>query len=256
MDLQFNPQLIQNYHNASQIARVLTEDWVKHNGYCPHCCSPLQKAPNNRPVQDFFCSNCAETFELKSKRTRTLGSRICDGAYQTMIDKIRTRDLPNFFFLTYNKQDYTVNQFIIVPKHFFTEDMIIRRKALKATAQRAGWVGCNINIKQLPENGKIFIIKDRQIIAPHIVRQKWHSHLFLRQQDTGHKSWLIAIMRCLDKLPEHFTLQQMYQFVPQLQQEFPKNQNIEAKIRQQLQILRDQNSIAFIARGHYRKILF
>ncbi|MBQ1398560.1 MAG: restriction endonuclease, partial [Clostridia bacterium] len=33
------------------------------------------------------------------------------------------------------------------------------------------------------------------------------------------------------------------------------NNNIEAKIRQQLQILRDKGFIEFLERGHYRKII-
>ena len=37
MDLSFNTALIQGYKSAAQIARVLTEDWLARNMYCPIC---------------------------------------------------------------------------------------------------------------------------------------------------------------------------------------------------------------------------
>jgi type II restriction enzyme len=37
MNLNFNVNLTSNYSSNSQIARVLTEDWVKRNSYCPSC---------------------------------------------------------------------------------------------------------------------------------------------------------------------------------------------------------------------------
>ena len=61
-------------------------------------------------------------------------------------------------------------------------------------------------------------------------------------------------MKCVDRLPEKFDLKQMYEFEKQLAIQFPENKHIKDKIRQQLQILRDQNLIEFSARGQYRKI--
>lgn len=37
MTFYFDTSLIEKYHNNSQKARVLTEDWVKRNLYCPIC---------------------------------------------------------------------------------------------------------------------------------------------------------------------------------------------------------------------------
>ena len=61
-------------------------------------------------------------------------------------------------------------------------------------------------------------------------------------------------MKCIERLPEKFDLKQMYAFERQLAVQFPENNHIKDKIRQQLQILRDQNVIEFSARGQYRKI--
>ena len=37
MDLRFNTSLAEGYKSGSQIARVLTEDWLARNMYCPIC---------------------------------------------------------------------------------------------------------------------------------------------------------------------------------------------------------------------------
>lgn len=47
----------------------------------------------------------------------------------------------------------------------------------------------------------------------------------------------------------------MYQFVDELQLKHIDNHNIEAKIRQQLQVLRDKGFIEFLGNGQYRKLL-
>ena len=255
MNLRFNTSLAEGYKSAAQIARILTENWMAENVYCPSCgCKPICKAPNNRPVQDFLCPKCNEQFELKSKNGKSTGKMVNDGAYQTMIERIQADDNPNFFFLSYRKADYSVQQLMLVPKHFITTDMIIRRKPLPETARRAGWVGCTINIGNLPESGKILLVNQAQIIEPEQVHKQWATNLFLRKQKMERKGWLLAIMKCVERLPEKFDLKQMYEFEQQLAVQFPGNKHIKDKIRQQLQILRDQSLIEFSARGQYRKI--
>ena len=255
MNLYFNTDLAKGYKSPAQIARVLTENWLGENAYCPSCgCAHITKAANNRPVLDFDCPDCAEQFELKSKQAKSAGKIINDGAYSTMMQRIQAADNPNFFFLSYNKADYSVRQLMLVPKHFFTPEMIIRRKPLPETAKRAGWIGCNINIGALPNSGKILLV-DKGIVMPsETVYRQWQQNLFLRQQKSEGKGWLLAVMRCVEALPEQFTLAQMYAFENVLQQQFPANRHIKDKIRQQLQWLRNQGIIEFSARGQYRKI--
>ena len=68
MNLNFNTIKAKGYSNNSQIARVLTEDWVKNNSYCPNCGEiQLTEFDNNKPVADFYCNTCFEQYELKSK---------------------------------------------------------------------------------------------------------------------------------------------------------------------------------------------
>ncbi len=256
MNLLLNPTLAASYKSHAQIARVLTEGWVAQNGYCPNCgCSSITQHRNNAPVRDFFCPDCAEQFELKSKNGHQIGAKVNDGAYATMMQRIHADDQPNFFFLSYRKADYSVQQLVLVPRHFINPDMIVCRKPLPPTAKRAGWVGCVLNIGMLPASGKILLVDKAQALPPEQVRRQWQQSLFLRDQKAERKGWLLATMRCVERLPERFTLAQMYQFETELQLQFPDNQHIKDKIRQQLQILRDQQVIEFVERGRYRKLL-
>jgi type II restriction enzyme len=62
------------------------------------------------------------------------------------------------------------------------------------------------------------------------------------------------VLNCVNSIPtDDFTLQDMYRFVDELSVKHTGNRNVEAKIRQQLQLLRDKGFIEFLGRGHYRK---
>jgi type II restriction enzyme len=254
MNLDFNTKLADGYTSNSQIARILTEDWVKQNSYCPSCgCLPLNEFANNRPVADFYCSTCSEEFELKSKNG-TLTNTITDGAYSTMIERITSNQNPNFFFLTYTKT-WSVNNFLIIPKQFFTPEIIIKRKPLLDTARRAGWVGCNIDISNVAEAGKVFLVKDSKLIDRKIVETSFNKTLFLRGKSTDSKGWILDLMTCVDSIKkETFTLEDVYKFEDKLKLKYPSNNFIKDKIRQQLQQLRDKGIIEFVGRGNYKKI--
>ncbi|MBP5772436.1 MAG: hypothetical protein J6W75_14005 [Bacteroidaceae bacterium] len=70
MDLRFNTSLAEGYKSGSQIARVLTEDWLARNMYCPICGEvSIRRAKPNAPVKDYVCEHCKSQYELKSKRS-------------------------------------------------------------------------------------------------------------------------------------------------------------------------------------------
>jgi type II restriction enzyme len=67
-------------------------------------------------------------------------------------------------------------------------------------------------------------------------------------------TWHDDVLAIVQKLPSRFSLEDCYRFVPQLARKHPDNDNIEAKIRQQLQALRDEGVIRFVDRnGRYEK---
>ncbi len=254
MNLYFNRELAKPYISNSQIARVLTENWVLENSYCPNCGNlTLSDFESNRPVADFYCIECNEEFELKSKKGN-ITKTITDGSYEKMITRINADNNPNFFFLTYS-QEWCVNNFLIIPKHFFTNEIIIKRPPLAKTARRAGWVGCNINLAKIPTFGKVFLVKDGKVINKKEVNDQYGKMLFIRKQSKTGQGWIIDILKCIDSIPQKdFTLQDVYRFEKILKQKYPNNNFVKDKIRQQLQILRDKGVIEFISRGKYRKL--
>ena len=254
MNLSFNTQLAENYHSKSQQARVMTEHWVLENGYCPNCGNNyLSEFANNRPVADFYCQSCREEFELKSKQAK-FSNIINDGAYATMIERLKSDNNPNFFFLNYSK-DMQVSNFVLIPKQFFTPDIIIKRKPLAPTARRAGWVGCKIDLSNVPSKGKVFLVKNGQVLDRRSVQADFKKTLFLRENSQASRGWTLEILKCLDRIPkQEFSLEEVYQFEHLLQQKYPNNHFIKDKIRQQLQVLRDKNLLDFLSRGRYRKL--
>ena len=254
MKLAFNKQLATDFKSASQKMRVLTERWVGNSIFCPNCGKlDIDRYPNNQPVADFFCSNCHEEYELKSKRN-SIGTKIVDGAYRTMIERLTSSNNPNFFFLNYDLSNFEVVNFLVIPKHFFVPEIIEKRKPLAATARRAGWVGCNILLRSIPQTGKIFFIKNKRIEPKEKVLAEWRKTLFLREEkEIAAKGWLLDIMQSIEKLGKHkFTLDDIYAFENELSKLHPENKHVKDKIRQQLQILRNNNYLDFTSRGHYR----
>ena len=183
-----------------------------------------------------------------------LTKTIPDGAYSTMIERINSLQNPNFFFLTYSK-NWAVNNFLIIPKQFFTSEIIVQRKPLGDNARRKGWIGCNIDISNIAEAGKVFLVKDSQIINRSIVETTFKKTLFIREKSLDARGWILDLMSCIDMIKKNtFALEDVYKFEEHLKQKYPSNNFIKDKIRQQLQYLRDKGIIEFVGRGIYKKI--
>jgi len=255
MNLSFNRILASSYKSSSQKIRVLTENWANSNIYCPSCGSPIKKYQNNQPVADFHCIACLEQYELKSKKD-AIGLKILDGAYKTMLERLRSSHNPNFFFLSYGLGTLEVSNFLVIPKHFFIPEIIEKRKPLAPDARRAGWVGCNILLQKIPQTGKIFLIKDKKVRPKKTVLETWQKTLFLREEtQLNAKGWILDVMNCIDALGKKlFSLDAVYSFEKNLQLKYPDNRHIKDKIRQQLQFLRDKGYLEFLGKGRYRVI--
>ena len=253
MSLNLYSAIADNYKSNSQKIRVLTETWVGENIFCPSCGRCVKNYKNNKPVADFYCSQCDEDYELKSKKD-SIGNKIVDGAYATMIERLQSNSNPNFFFLNYDKNSYNIKNFVVIPKHYFVPEIIEKRKPLSSRARRAGWVGCNILLHTIPQSGKIFYVKNSSIQSKNKILEEWGKTTFLKDfSSLQAKGWLLDILRCIELLNKQtFSLQEMYNFENHLRIKHPENNNIQAKIRQQLQILRDKHYLEFISRGRYR----
>lgn len=256
MNLNFSTELVAGYHSKSQIARVLTEDWIAQNMFCPRCgCQKIKQFENNRPVADFYCPQCAAQYELKSKNGK-ISEKVNDGAYESMISRITGMDNPDFLFLSYSLSEFVVNNLIFVPKHFFVPSVIEKRKPLSPTARRAGWTGCNILLNQIPVQGRITIIHDGHAECKDFVVEKVKKALQLSIDNITERGWLFDILNCVNMIQsDEFDLTDMYRYECILAKSHPGNNNIRPKIRQQLQLLRDIGVIEFLGRGKYRKCL-
>ena len=253
MNLKLKPEVAAGYRSLSQQARVLTEMWVLENLYCPACpWDILSQAPKGEKVVDFTCEECGEPYQLKSHR-RPFVDRVVNSAYQPKFDAISRGTIPNFVFLQYDPMVWKVQNLFVVPKHFISLSMIERRKPLSESARRSGWVGSSILLGNLPADARIPIVEAGREISSVMVRTSWSRFIFLRGQSARFRGWLADVLACVRKLDrETFTLAEVYVFRDHLARLHPENKNIRPKIRQQLQILRDNGIIEFLGKGNYR----
>lgn len=220
--------------------------------YCPSCSSnSLDRLEHGTKVLDFKCGKCDEGYQCKSL-SKPIGHKILDSAYEAMITAIKTDNAPNLLILHYSKEEWIVQNLLIIPRHLLTVSAIEERKPLSPSARRAGWIGCNIILDRMPTSGRIFAVKDSMLLKPSEVRAEWRQLAFLRDLAPESRGWLVDVLSCIQSLDKHqFTLAEAYKFERELCALHPENRHIKPKIRQQLQILRDRGILKFAARGQY-----
>lgn len=173
------------YGSPSQSARAWTERWVRDWVFCPSCGGPnVHPFESNRPVADFYCAACSEEYELKSQKKK-FGTRIVDGAFRTMCERLAADNNPNLFLMNYDLRSLAVTDLMVVPKQFFVRQVIEERKPLAPTARRAGWIGCNILLDAIPQAGRIYLVRQGRPQPKELVLQLWRRTLFLREQDVS-----------------------------------------------------------------------
>jgi type II restriction enzyme len=253
MDLDFDRRLGQAYRSGAQRIRRMSEDWFARQMYCAACGNTaLQPHPNNARGNDFFCTACPAQYELKSGKS-ALGPTVPDGAYDTMVRRLEQQGGgPHLALLQYCPDRLCVRDLVLVPAPLLTKDMIVRRPPLGPAARRAGWVGCNIRIGDVPAAGRISVIQNGEAAPPaRIVAGMRRAAAVGGSLET--RSWLVETLRCIDQLGRDFTLAELYAFEPAFRTRFPSNRHIRPKLRQQLQRLRDAGLIAFLGAGRYRR---
>ena len=251
MNLQCSIDLAAAYKSASQIARILTENWCARELYCPACTSDrLSPSKVNTPVVDFTCPKCAQLFQLKSLR-RSNPKTIPDAGYYSMLRSIRADNVPNLLVLQYS-QEWLVRGLLLVPRFFFSESIIEKRAPLGPRARRAGWVGCNILLSQVPDDGRIAMVSNGVPVLPKQVRAEFARTRGLGELPPSVRGWTLDVYKLVRRLAKpKFHLKELYESEAELQAEHPGNNNVRPKIRQQLQVLRDLGLLDFTAPGRY-----
>ena len=258
MDLCLDMAVAEGYTSKSQIARRITEDWATRNMYCLACaCDRLTAARNNAAVLDYFCPECEASYQLKSKKSQ-FGRTIANSAYDRKASAIETGRVPHYAFLQYSPALAQVTDLFVIPGHLFNLGMIRERKPLGPGAKRAGWVGSSILLGQVPPDTRVVVVSQGSSRHPRDIRADWGRYTFLEDDGRSGGGWTADILLCARRLSaetgsNEFSLQQFYErFLQELELRYLCNRNVEAKIRQQLQVLRDGGVLDFLGRGRYR----
>jgi type II restriction enzyme len=171
-----------------------------------------------------------------------------------MMDAIHGDSVPNLLVLQYTPT-WAVRNLLLVPSFVLNASAIERRKPLSATARRAGWTGCNSLLSALPETSKLLIVNDGTITSLDSVRAAYQRLQPLATIAPTMRGWTLDVLRIVQSLClKTFTLADVYAFEQRLSILHPGNRNIRAKIRQQLQVLRDLGLISFLGSGNYAQI--
>lgn len=251
MDLRLDQQHAFGYKSPSQIARRVTEAWAEHNLYCAACSSGVldAQAANTRAV-DFRCPVCRAAYQLKSVKTWS-ERRVPDAGYDAMMQAIRSDCVPNLLVMQYSL-DWFVRNLLLVPSFFFTPASIQKRKPLAPNARRAGWVGCNILLDRIADDGKIRIIVDGQPLAASGVRERYDEVRPLATMSVATRGWTLDVLGIVRDIGKpRFSLDEVYVREGVLAAAYPNNKHVRPKIRQQLQLLRDMGYVRFEGRGMY-----
>jgi len=244
---------LSDYKSKSQRARVATEAWAGKNLYCANCDSPrLQTSPANTPAFDYSCPKCDSLFQLKAQ-SHYFATRILDAAYSAMLRAIEENRVPNLIALHYQPLEWKVENLILIPRIAFTKAVLEKRKPLSPGARRAGWVGCNILLTNIPQDARIPLVRSGVPANPVRVRQQYAKLQPLAEMDVERRGWTLDVLNVLRLLgkPE-FSLADVYASEKDLSRLHPDNRHVRDKIRQQLQVLRDLGFLDFLGAGKYR----
>jgi len=252
MNIQMNITAGDGYISQSQKVRRITEEWAGQNLFCAACESNrVITSANNTQAIDFVCPECGASYQLKAGQ-RWNERRIPDAGYNAMIAALQSDQVPNLLVMQYS-QKWFVENLMLIPSFFFSQSAVEKRQPLGANARRAGWVGCNILLYAISEQGKIRLITDGNIHQPQMIRNQYKLLYPLSNINTGIRGWTLDVLRILQDLQSpSFTLDTVYRFEHKLAKIYPNNHHIREKIRQQLQVLRDLQFIDFLGSGRYQ----
>lgn len=253
MQVEMQFETAARYKSASQRARVITELWAERNLYCANCDSAtlVRSEPNCQAI-DFTCPECRDPFQLKSQSSM-FAKRLVDAGYEAMCRAIIEGRTPNLVALHYDPKSWRISNALLVPRFAFSMSAIEKRRPLALTARRAGWIGCNILLCNIPDDAKIDLIRGGIPVSPGLVRRAYSRLRPLDKVRTEVRGWTLDVLKIARSLGKAcFSLDELYALDEQLKRLHPANRHVRPKIRQQLQRLRDLGIIEFLSEGRYR----
>lgn len=251
MRLTCDLSIAENYRSAPQRARVISERWFSQNCYCLACPSDrlVCTAPNTQAM-DFGCDDCGHRYELKTFRRRPAKSLV-DGAYSALLARINSGSAPTLCLLE-RGDGWQIESLTAIHSCFLTSVVVEQRPALGPHARRAGWIGCNIRLDRIPIDGEIAVIQRGICISKTEVRNRFRRFLPLANVPADQRGWTTLTLSTIRSLAKReFRLSELYEREQSFARMYPGNRHIRAKIRQQLQVLRDLGVLCFVGTGRY-----
>lgn len=255
MHLPLDPSVASDYKSKAQITRVVTESWAADELYCPACPSDRIEAhrPNKR-VEDYYCPSCDRRVQLKAKRG-SIGKKVANSAYEPKMEAIQAGETPDYALMEFDPDAWMVTKLLYVPGHFVTESVVEAREPLSEDARRSGWVGSNILLNRVPRAGRIPMVAEATAMPPDFIRDLFDETRFVEDLSPESRGWFNDVLECVEHLRlepgETFELDDVYAFEDHLSELHPDNEHVQAKIRQQLQLMRDEGLLEFLGDGEY-----
>ena len=106
-------------------------------------------------------------------------------------------------------------------EQFLTPDLIEAKAPTWPKGRSAPWTGCNILLGEVPEIGRIDIVREGAPLAKAEVLARWERTRFVRERRSEARGWLLAVMRCVERLGAEFTLAEAYAFEAELAALYP-----------------------------------
>ena len=171
-----------------------------------------------------------------------------DAAYRPWIESIENGTTPNLLLMRYDLHQLKVAHLEVIPSFF------IRASCIKSwlLSTRPHYEMCSIHVAMVGPDARIKIIERGEAKHPKEVQERYRSFAWMRHADSKTRGWTADVLRCIRHIKKNeFTLQQVYSYESELRKLHPENKFVRAKIRQQLQILRDKGFLEFGERGSY-----
>jgi len=255
MELICDQSVAAAYTSPAQRARVISEFWFARNSYCLACAAErLIRTTANTVATDFTCGDCGHRYELKTFSRRPSRSLV-DGAYGSLMERVRSGTAPTLCLLE-RSEFWHIQSLTAIHSSFLTPWVIEQRRPLAQSARRAGWVGCNIRLDRIPIDGEIAVIGVGVPYPKSSVRSRFQRFLPLAKLSATQRGWTTLTLSVIRRLGiSQFSLGELYLREDEFSAVYPENRHVRAKIRQQLQNLRDLGVLAFEGNGEYRLLV-